>query len=85
MAIIFNPDTGFIADETGVIRNQIATDWKTAFKTDESAPELNTGPETPAGQLIDGMAALVAEKTAKFYAWPMDLILKRPPVFIRML
>lgn len=62
MAIIFNPDTGFIADETGTIRNQIATDWKTAFKTDESAPELNTGPETPAGQLIDGMAALVAEK-----------------------
>ena len=38
MAIIFNPDTGFMADETGVIRNQIATDWKTAFKTDESAP-----------------------------------------------
>lgn len=62
MGIKFNPDTGFVADDTGTIRTQIATQWKNAFKTSETAPELNTEPETPAGQLIDGMAALVAEK-----------------------
>lgn len=62
MAVTFNPDTGMVVDNGETVRNNIATVWKNAFKVDENTPELNTEPETPAGQLIDGMTALVIQK-----------------------
>ena len=61
MAIHFS-DTGLTADEAATIRAEVAADWKEAFKIDETTPELNTEPETPAGQLIDGITALVMQK-----------------------
>lgn len=62
MAINFSPETGLSADDGAKVRNDIAQYWKKAFKKDANTPELNTEPETPAGQLIDGEAALVIEK-----------------------
>lgn len=65
MALIFNADTGVKAEETAVVRARIAQSWKNAFNTSENAPELNTEPETPAGQLIDGETALVTAKDSE--------------------
>lgn len=62
MALTFNSATGIVADETSVIRANIAQEWKNAFATDPSLPELDTNAETPAGQLIDGETALASEK-----------------------
>lgn len=62
MALTFNRDTGLTADETSTIRANIAQEWKNAFATDSSLPELDTNAETPAGQLIDGITALASEK-----------------------
>lgn len=62
MAITFNPNTGLVADEGSVVRQNVADTWKAAFKTSDTSPELNTEPETPAGQLVDGITALVLEK-----------------------
>lgn len=62
MAITFNPSTGLIAEDGATIRNNVANLWKTAFKTNDTTPDLNTEPETPAGQLIDGMTALILQK-----------------------
>ena len=61
MALVFNSN-GITADETSVIRANVAQDWKNAFATDPSLPPLDTNPETPAGQLIDGQTALASEK-----------------------
>lgn len=65
MALHFDPATGLTVDDTAVVRADIEAQWKAAFKKDENTPELNTEPETPAGQLIDGMTALVAEKDSE--------------------
>lgn len=62
MAVIFDNNKGMTVQDGATVREAIATDWKNAFKIDENTPELNTEPETPAGQLIDGMTALVVEK-----------------------
>lgn len=62
MAITFNNQTGLIAEETSVVRAKIAQEWKNAFATDPRLPVLDTNPETPAGQLIDGQTALASEK-----------------------
>lgn len=62
MAITFNNKTGLVADETSVVRARIAQEWKNAFATDPRLPVLDTNPETPAGQLIDGQTALASEK-----------------------
>ena len=62
MAIIFNDKTGLVAEETSVVRARIAQEWKNAFATDPRLPVLDTNPETPAGQLIDGQTALASEK-----------------------
>lgn len=62
MAIEFNDSTGLQAEDTADIRSRIAQLVKQAFKTSDDLPELNTEPETPAGQLVDGLAALVAAK-----------------------
>lgn len=65
MALIFNETTGISAEDTDVIRARLANQWKAAFSAGGSAEELNTDAETPAGQLIDGEAALVAAKDAE--------------------
>ena len=62
MAITFNNQTGLAAEETSVVRARIAQEWKNAFATDPRLPVLDTNPETPAGQLIDGQTALASEK-----------------------
>ena len=63
--ITFDSETGLVAQDTAVIRQNIAQQWKDAFNVSENTPELNTEAETPAGQLIDGQTALVAEKDAE--------------------
>ena len=65
MAIIFNPATGLVVEDTAVVRENLAQQWKNAFNVSEDTPELNTEPETPAGQIIDGQAALISEKDAE--------------------
>ena len=62
MAVTFNNQTGLVAEETSVVRARIAQEWKNAFATDPRLPVLDTNPETPAGQLIDGQTALASEK-----------------------
>lgn len=62
MAVTFNPDKGIVVDDGQTVRSNIAADWVKAFKTDDDTPDLNAEPETPAGQLIDGQAALVIQK-----------------------
>ncbi len=63
--ITFDPATGLVAEDTAVIRQRVAQEWKNAFNVSEDTPELNTESETPAGQLIDGQTALIAEKDAE--------------------
>ena len=65
MAVIFDDNKGMTVQDGAEVREAIATDWKEAFKIDENTPELNTEPETPAGQLIDGMTALVVQKDSE--------------------
>lgn len=62
MALVFDTSTGVTSEETATIRARLASQWKEAFNVSEGTPELNTDPETPAGQLIDGQAALISEK-----------------------
>ena len=64
MAITFNPDTGFSADSTSIIRQSIVDDW-TAIFDDENAT-LNTSSESPAGQIIDSLSVLVTGKDSEF-------------------
>lgn len=65
MALIFNDTMGISAEDTDIIRARLANAWKSAFAAGGSVEELNTDPETPAGQLVDGEAALVAAKDAE--------------------
>lgn len=62
--LVFNQNTGVQAEDTAITRARIAEDWKDAFYKDGS-PTLNVSSSTPAGQLIDAEAALVAEKDAE--------------------
>lgn len=64
MALYFDTDTGFSADSVSDVRAQVAAEWKSAFRKD-GAPELNTAPETPAGQLVDSQAAAIAQKDSE--------------------
>jgi len=64
MAITFNPDSGFSADSTSVIRQSIVDDWTAIF--DDEAATLNTSSESPAGQIIDSLAVLVTGKDSEF-------------------
>lgn len=61
MALVFT-DKGVTSQDTAEIRAEFADRWKKAFQTSDDTPELITDPETPAGQLVDGETALVAEK-----------------------
>lgn len=53
----FDPATGLYVDDTPTLRAQTEALWKAALGED-----LDTSPGSPAGQLIDSQAALVAEK-----------------------
>lgn len=65
MALIFDNTTGVKAEETATIRSRLANEWKQAFNVADDTPELVTDPETPAGQLIDGQAAIISMKDAE--------------------
>ena len=56
MALVFDESLGFSADSVSEVRAAVAAAWKAAFKSDNTA-ELNTEPETPAGQTIDSPTA----------------------------
>ena len=56
MALVFDESLGFSADSVSEVRAAVAAAWKAAFKSDNTA-ELNTEPETPAGQLVDSQTA----------------------------
>lgn len=62
--LTFDPQTGLVAPSTTEIREQIETEFIKAFRKDGS-PKLNTEPETPAGQLIDSITAIIADKNAE--------------------
>ena len=64
MALAFNPDTGFSVDDVSDVRSAVAQAWKQAFKSDGTA-ELNTEPETPAGQIIDSQTASITQKDSE--------------------
>ena len=64
MALAFDPQTGFSADDVAAVRTAVAQAWKQAFKSDNTA-ELNTEPETPAGQIIDSQAASITQKDSE--------------------
>lgn len=57
----FDSQTGFSVSETSDIRDGVAQDWVTAFK-EQGRPDLNTGPETPQGQVIDSQTAAIHQK-----------------------
>ena len=63
--ITFNPDTGLVSSGTAAIRANLVTQWQKAFATDPDKPLLDTDPETPAGQLIDGQAVLINRKDSE--------------------
>ena len=64
MALVFDPQTGFSADDVAAVRAAVAQAWKQAFKSDGTA-ELNTEAETPAGQIIDSQAASIVQKDSE--------------------
>ena len=64
MALTFDPQTGFSADDVSDVRAAVAQAWKQAFKSDNTA-ELNTEPETPAGQIIDSQTASITQKDSE--------------------
>ena len=64
MALTFDPATGLVAPSTADIRAEIAAMFVSAFAKN-GLPPLNTEPETPAGQLIDSLTAIIADKDAE--------------------
>ena len=60
----FDANTGFTATETEDVRSEVARQWKDAFAAQDT-PELNTDPETPAGQLVDSQTAAITQKDAE--------------------
>lgn len=57
----FAPETDLDADAVTPVREAVREDWKATFRRD-GAPELNTEPETQAGQLIDSQTAALVDK-----------------------
>lgn len=61
MAFGYDADTGFYVDDIEDIREDIAQQFKDAMKSDDDdAVELDTDPETPAGQIVDIITATAA-------------------------
>ena len=64
MALVFDESLGFSVDSVSEVRAAVAAAWKAAFKSDNTA-ELNTEPETPAGQLVDSQTASIVQKDSE--------------------
>lgn len=62
--LTFDSEKGFEVTEVADLREEIAQEWKDAFKQQGKA-ELNTEPETPAGQVIDSQTAAVQQKDSE--------------------
>lgn len=60
----FDPQTGLYPDDMETVREAVREDWILAFRKD-GLPDLNTEPETPAGQLIDSQTAAIADKDSE--------------------
>lgn len=61
----FNPLVGMVAPETAVLRDTVAANWEQAFNTGDGSPTLDTEAATPAGQLVDTEAAILAQINAE--------------------
>ena len=79
----FDPATGFYADDTETVRAAVAADWVAAFHKDGQV-DLNTDPETPAGQLIDSQTAAITEKTRSCCICAISLIRQKMRGSFRM-
>lgn len=62
MALTFDEYAGVGVQEASTVRETVRQMFVDAFANAGSQNELNTDPETPAGQLIDGITALIVEK-----------------------
>lgn len=60
----FDPNTGLYPDDVTTVREAVRSDWVTAFRKD-GQPELDTEPETPAGQLVDSQTAAIVDKDSE--------------------
>lgn len=60
----FDAQTGLYPDDIETVREAVRRDWVKAFSR-EGRPDLNTEPETPAGQLIDSQTAAIADKDSQ--------------------
>ena len=61
MPLVFDEKTGFSVSEVTDLREQVAQNWKDAFR-ETGKPELDTSPETPQGQIIDSDVAAIHQK-----------------------
>ena len=61
----FDPEKGMSAPETAELREIVAANWRNAFARD-GAPTIDTDASTPAGQLVDGEAAALAQCNSEF-------------------
>ena len=61
--ITIDTNTGMSAQDTAAIRQAIVDDWTAVF--DDESATLNTGSESPAGQIIDSIAVLVTAKDSE--------------------
>ena len=60
----FDPSTGVSVDDVSTVREEVRQAFINAFKLN-GAGELDTDPETPAGQLIDSITAEVTQKDSE--------------------
>lgn len=61
--ITIDVNNGLSAQDTAEIRQAIVDDWTAVF--DDESATLNTGSESPAGQIIDSLAVLVTAKDSE--------------------
>ena len=61
----FNPEAGMEAPDTAVLRDAVAANWEAAFNAGDGSPTLDTEAATPAGQLVDAEAAVLAQVNAE--------------------
>lgn len=62
--LTFDPKVGLSAPTTAETREEVEAAFVSAFQ-EAGGAVLNTGPETPAGQLIDSITAMIADKNAE--------------------
>lgn len=61
--ITIDVNNGLTAQDTAEIRQAVVDDWTAVF--DDEQATLNTGSESPAGQIIDSIAVLVTAKDSE--------------------